>query len=70
MILERRDPTTKESMYGIQGVDVDNGRQLYPYETKSEAMLNEKLIALQRAPKDGRFKDPKFISTLEALDRV
>jgi hypothetical protein len=70
MIVERIDPRTKDKTYGIEGVTVDGSFQLYPYETKSEALKNQRLIDLQNNPKDPRFKDPIFESTLKALDRI
>lgn len=70
MIVSRYYPSSQEKWYGIKGVDMDGAHQLYPYDTIGEALANERLIKLQDNPKDPRFKDPAFVSTLKALDRV
>lgn len=70
MIVHRFDTGTRERVYGIEGVDVANGRQLYPYDNLAEAKAAEKLIELNNNPKDPRFKDPVYMATLKRLDRI
>lgn len=69
-IVSRKDLKTLESQYGITGVDTDGCRQLYPYNTHSEATLNLRLLQMKAKPKDPRFVDKAYKSTLKALDRI
>jgi len=70
MIVHRFDTKTRQRVYGIEGVDVANGRQLYPYDTLSEAQATQRLIELNRNPKDPRFVDPAYVAVLKQLDRI
>lgn len=71
-VVERYYPENKERWYGITEVDVANGRQLYPYDDRSEAMAELRLLKLkQRGPKDkGKFRDRQYESALKATDRI
>jgi len=69
MIIHLTNLTTNTKKYGIKGVDIYNGKQTYPYDTYGEAAAQERLLRLQRKPKDPRFKDPEYISALKAVGK-
>ena len=56
----------------VTEVDVDNGVQLYPYDTLAEAKAAFDLIKIQQrgALDNGRFRDRKFESILKRNDRI
>jgi hypothetical protein len=71
-IVNRWDIPSRKYQYGITEVDVDNGVQLYPYDTLAEAKAAFDLIKIQQrgALDNGRFRDRKFESILKRNDRI